>query len=160
VGAFRLCGWPAGSVRTFEPSTYFLKRLPDGGIKGVFTCVMEMGLVDLSDYTVDGTTLQANVRRHSAVWKSNSERYKQSAIERIEDYFDQIQQLADLEEADWQDRQAPEKADEPAWTAEQVRQTADRFDQALTALEQQADKDGGEASGEDDRKRDWKAIEI
>ena len=154
--------WLAGGQRPdFRTINLFRKqRLPDGGIKGVFTCVMEMGLVDLSDYTVDGTTLQANARRHSAVWKSNSERYKQSAIERIEDYFDQIQQLADLEEDDWQDRQAPEKADEPAWTAEQVRQTADRFDQALTALEQQADKDGGEPSGEDDRKRDWKAIEI
>src|SRR5699024_10576405 len=48
----------------------------------------------LADYTVDGTTLQANAPRHSAVWRKNSARYKQSAIERIEDYFDQIQALA------------------------------------------------------------------
>lgn len=149
--------WLAGGQRPdFRTINLFRKqRLPEGGIKGVFTHVMEMlvelGLVDLNDYTVDGTTLQANARRHSAVWKSNSERYKQSAIDRIEDYFDQIQHLADLEEADWQDRQAPEEAEEPAWTAEQVRQAADRVDQALTAREQQADEDGGEPSGEDDR---------
>ena len=58
------------------------------------------------------------------------------AVQTIGDFEDQIQHLADLEEADWQDRQAPEEAGEPAWTAEQVRQAADRVDQALTAREQ------------------------
>lgn len=142
--------WLAGGQRPdFRTINLFRKqRLPEGGIKAVFTHVMhtlvELSLVDLDDYTVDGTTLQANARRHSAVWKSNSERYKQSAIERIEDYFEQIQHLADLEEADWRGRQAPEEADEPAWTPEQVRQAAERVDQALTQREQQAGEESGD----------------
>src|SRR5699024_7040948 len=132
----------AGQRPDFRTVNNFRKqRLPDGGIKGIFTQVVgmlvELGLVDLADYTVDGTTLEANARRHSAVWRKNSARYKQSAIERIEDYFDQIQALADLQEAQWADRPAPEEAGEPAWTAEQVAEAAQKADQAIARREEQ-----------------------
>lgn len=142
--------WLAGGARPdFRTINNFRsQRLPAGGIKGVFTQVMRMlvdlGLVDLADYTVDGTTLEANARRHSAVWRKNSERYRQSAIRRIEDYFDQIQHLADLEEAEWADQQAPEEAEEPAWTADQVAEVAEKADQALAAREQQLEEATGQ----------------
>src|SRR5699024_1997336 len=126
------------------------QRLPEGGIKGVFTQVvgmlLELGLVDLTDYTVDGTTLEANARRHSAVWRKNSERYRQSAIRRIEEYFDQIQALADLEEAEWADRSAPEEADEPAWTAEQVAEAAQKADQAIARRQEQIAGSGADTT--------------
>jgi len=131
----------AGQRPDFRTINNFRKqRLAYGGIKGVFTQVVEMlvelRLVDLADYTVDGTTLEANARRHSAVWRKNSERYRQSAIERIESYFDQIQALADLEEAEWADRPVPEEASDPVWTAEQVALAARKLDQALAGREE------------------------
>src|SRR5699024_4373986 len=108
--------------------------------------LLELGLVDLTDYTVDGTTLEANARRHSAVWRKNSERYRQSAIRRIEEYFDQIQALADLEEAEWADRSAPEEADEPAWTAEQVAEAAQKADQAIARRQEQIAGSGADTT--------------
>jgi transposase len=143
----------AGQRPDFRTINNFRKqRLPDGGLKGVFRQVIQMlvelGLVDLSAYTVDGTTLEANARRGSAVWRKNSQRYQQSAIKRIEEYFDQIQRLADLEEAEWAGRQAPEEASEPAWTAEQVAEVAAQVDQALTRRELQRSADPEETDSE------------
>lgn len=149
----------AGHCPDFRTINHFRKhRLPEGGIKGVFTQVVQMlvdlGLVDLADYTVDGTTLEANARRHSAVWAKNTERYKQSAIDRIEEYFDQIQQLADLEADQWADMQAPEEESEPRWTADDVQCAAQKAEQALQAREQQLE----EASQETDS--DEKAVKT
>lgn len=132
----------AGQRPDFRTINNFRKqRLPEGGIKAIFTQVaeilVELGLVDLADYTVDGTTLEADARRHSAVWRKNSVRYRASAIERIEAYFDQIQALADLEEAEWDGRQAPEEADEAVWSVEQIAETAQQIEQALAGREEQ-----------------------
>lgn len=135
----------AGHCPDFRTINHFRKhRLPQGGIKGVFTQVVQMlvelGLVDLTDYTVDGTTLEANARRHSAVWAKNTARYKQLAIERIEEYFDQIQQLADLEADQWATEQAPEEEHAPRWTASDVQQAARQAEQALDRCEKQLEQ--------------------
>jgi len=144
----------AGHRPDFRTINHFRKhRLPEGGIKGVFTQVVQMlvelGLVDLTDYTVDGTTVEANARRHSAVWAKNTARYKQSAIERIEEYFDQIQQLADLEAGQWADKQAPEEESEPRWTADDVQQAAQKAEQAIEAREKQLEEASEEAESDE-----------
>ena len=144
----------AGNCPDFRTINHFRKhRLPEGGVKGVFTQVVQMlvdlGLVDLADYTVDGTTLEANARRHSAVWAKNTERYKQSAIDRIEAYFDEIQQLADLEADQWADTQAPEEESEPRWTSDDVQSVAQKAEQALQAREQQLEQDSKEAGSDE-----------
>jgi len=145
----------AGNCPDFRTINHFRKhRLPDGGIKGVFTQVVQMlvdlGLVDLADYTVDGTTLEANARRHSAVWAKNTKRYKQSAIERIEAYFDQIQQLADLEADQWATKQAPEEEQTPRWTSDDVQCAAQKAEQALQAREEQLEQACEAADGDED----------
>lgn len=151
----------AGHCPDFRTINHFRKhRLPEGGIKGVFTQVVQMlvelGLVDLTDYTVDGTTLEANARRHSAVWAKNTARYKQLAIERIEEYFDQIQQLADLEADQWATEQAPEEEHAPRWTASDVQQAARQAEQALNRREKQLEQ--AESQGKNDEDSDGKTM--
>lgn len=145
----------AGHCPDFRTINHFRKhRLPEGGIKGVFTQVVQMlvdlGLVDLADYTVDGTTLEANARRHSAVWAKNTARYKQSAIDRIEAYFDEIQQLADLEADQWADTQAPEEESEPRWTSDDVQSAAQKAEQALQTREEQLEEASEETDSDEE----------
>lgn len=145
----------AGHCPDFRTINHFRKhRLPEGGIKGVFTQVVQMlvdlGLVDLADYTVDGTTLEANARRHSAVWAKNTARYKQSAIDRIEAYFDEIQQLADLEADQWADTQAPEEESEPRWTSGDVQSAAQKAEQALQTREEQLEEASEETDSDEE----------
>src|SRR5699024_12408827 len=80
--------WLAAGQRPDFPAinNFRNQRLPEGGIKGDFTQVvgmlLELGLVDLTDYTVDGTTLEANARRHSAVGRTRSARCRPCARRR------------------------------------------------------------------------------
>src|SRR5699024_5805229 len=135
--------WLAGGQRPdFRTINDFRKkRLPGGGIKAIFTEVMlllvENDLVDLKDYTVDGTTLEANARKHSAVWAKNAERWRRKAIERIEQYFDQIQRLADLEDAQYGPADLAETGADSDWDSGDIAEAAERVGRALS---EQADK--------------------
>lgn len=106
--------------------------------------LVEQGLVDLSEYTVDGTTLEANARTHSAVWAKNTNRWRQAAIERIEALFDEIQQLADLEDAQYGDQDLPERGEQADWDSDGVQAAARQIESALD--NQQA---GGEVAPKD-----------
>lgn len=129
--------WLGGGQRPdFRTINNFRKdRLPEGGVKAVFTQVMlllvENGLVDLREYSVDGTTLEANARKHSAVWAKNTERYRHKAIERIEELFDEIQRLADLEEEQYGDRDLAETGEQSNWNSTDIEEAAERVSQAL-----------------------------
>ncbi|MDX1636334.1 MAG: IS1182 family transposase [Balneolaceae bacterium] len=126
----------AGAAPDFRTINHFRRhRLPGGGVKAIFTQVMgllvEQGLVDLTEYTLDGTVLEANARRHSAVWAKNAQRYYSSATDRIEALFDEIQQLADLEDQQYCDNDLPEVSEGAAWSPEQIQAAAERTSQAL-----------------------------
>lgn len=140
--------WLAGRQRPdFRTINNFRKdRLPGGGVKAIFRQVMsalvEQGLVDLADYTVDGTTLEANARKHSAVWAKNSQRYHRKALERIDRYFEEIQRLADLEDQQFGDRDLAETGQQSDWNSDDVAEAAER---ASEALGEQAETDDVEA---------------
>lgn len=126
----------AGSAPDFRTINHFRKhRLPGGGVKAIFTQVMqllvEQGLVDLTEYTLDGTVLEANARKHSAVWAKNVRRYYSSATDRIEALFDEIQQLADLEDEEYGDNDLPEVGEGAGWNPERIEQAAERLSRAL-----------------------------
>lgn len=129
--------WLAGMQRPdFRTINDFRKRrLPGGGVKAIFTQVMwllvEKGLVDLADYNVDGTTLEANARKHSAVWATNSKRYRHKCKQRIGDLFDEIQRLADLEDRRYGDRDLDETGEQSDWNSRDVQEAVEQVDQAL-----------------------------
>lgn len=126
----------AGSAPDFRTINNFRRhRLPGGGIKAIFTQVMgllvEEGLVDLTEYTLDGTVLEANACKHSAVWAKNAQRYYSSAAGRIAVLFDEIQQLADLEDEEYGDKDLPEVGEGAEWNPERIEQAAERLSRAL-----------------------------
>src|SRR5699024_12111932 len=49
-------------------------------------------------------------------------------------------------EAEWADRSAPEEADEPAWTAEQVAEAAQKADQAIARRQEQIAGSGADTT--------------
>lgn len=129
--------WLSGGQRPdFRTINNFRKqRLPEGGGKAIFTQVMlllvEHGLVDLNEYTVDGTTLEANASKHSAVWAKNAERYRHKAVERIAALFDDIQRLADLEDEQYGPRDLAETGQTADWDSEDIEAAAERVSGAL-----------------------------
>lgn len=151
--------WLAGGQRPdFRTINNFRKhRLPGEGLKGIFRQVMltlvDNGLVDLQDYTVDGTTLEANARTHSAVWAKNAERYRRMATGRIETYFEQIQHLADLEDEQYGDEDLAETGEASDWSSDDIHRAAEQASQALQAREETEQVDKNQLSKAETRLR-------
>lgn len=115
----------AGHRPDFRTINYFRKhRLRREGLRTLFAQIVErlvdMEMVDLSDYTLDGTVIEAYASPNKVVWKKNAERYKRKVIERMETYFDQIQTLADIDQKRWENALAPEEDDRERWTSEYI----------------------------------------
>jgi len=61
----------------------------------VFTQVLliceENGFINLDNYFVDGTFIEANANRFSHVWRKNTQRYKQQKLEKIQQLLNQVE---------------------------------------------------------------------
>ena len=74
--------WLSGQSRPdFRTINRFRGEVMKNIIGEVFAKVLELlieqGHVKLEDYFVDGSKLEANARRHTAVWAKNTKRYKE-----------------------------------------------------------------------------------
>lgn len=115
----------AGQRPDFRTINHFRKhRLRREGVRSLFAQVtqrlVDMELVDLADYTLDGTIIEADASPNKVVWKKNAWRYKQKVIERMQNYFDQIQALADIDQQRWEQALAPEEDEQQRWSSEHI----------------------------------------
>ena len=145
----------AGQTPDFRTINEFRKSRLAPTLKELFSQLMhqlvELQLVDLSDYFVDGTKIEANAGRYTAAWAKNTQRYKASVGEQISELFDQIQQMADAEDLQLGTADLAEMGEAGRWSSEDVRQAADRINEALGPSE------SGEAASpqaDEDRPRD------
>ena len=59
--------------------------------------LLEEGYIKEEDYFVDGTKVKADANKFKAVWKKNSERYKDMARQRASEIIDEANRLNDVE---------------------------------------------------------------
>ncbi len=125
----------AGQTPDFRTINEFRKSRLAPTLKELFSQLMhqlvELGLVDLSEYFVDGTKVEANAGRYTAVWAKNTQRYKAALDEQISELFDQIQQIADAEDVQLGSADLAELGEASPWSSEDVRRAADRINEAL-----------------------------
>jgi len=70
-----------------------MQKMIDIIFKQVLVVLVEAGYIDLGDLYVDGSKWEANANRYKRVWKKNTERYKASVVERIEDLLEKVKLL-------------------------------------------------------------------
>jgi transposase len=105
--------WMAGMQR---PDFRTLNLFRSGALKqtmeSVFTSMLlfllEHGYVTMEEYFADGTDVRADANRHKAVWKKNSERFKQKAEEKIKELLREIDRLNEAEDKLYGDRDLEE----------------------------------------------------
>ena len=78
----------------------------------VLELLIEQGHVKLEDYFVDGSKLEANARRYSAVWAKNTKRYKKQVQEKIRELLEEIEQVNEAEQEKYGDQDLPELGEE------------------------------------------------
>ena len=82
-------------------------------IEAIFTAVLlllkEGGYIQLENYFVDGTKIEANANKYSFVWAKNTQRYKEQVQAKVGALLDQVEQLNAAEDAELGERDLPER---------------------------------------------------
>ena len=67
-----------------------LKSILENVFREVLDFLIEQGYVKLENYFVDGTKLQADANKYTAVWAKNTARYKEGLQEKVKTLFKEI----------------------------------------------------------------------
>lgn len=138
--------WLSGGSRPdFRTINRFRSSRLKAVIDEVFTSVVELlvegGLVDLREYFLDGTKIEANANRYSFVWGKSVEKNKRRMQGQIKELLERIEQSNDQEERDYGERDLEELGqDREPISAERLEQKLRELEQRLREKEQKEDR--------------------
>lgn len=69
----------------------------------VVLMLADQGYIDLEDYFVDGTKLEANANKYSFVWRGSTEKYKQALEKKIKELMKKIDEINNDENQKYKD---------------------------------------------------------
>ena len=128
--------WLSGQSRPdFRTINRFRGEVMKDIIGEVFASVLELlieqGHVKLEDYFVDGSKLEANARRHSAVWAKNTKRYKEQAQKKIRELWEEIERVNEAEQEEYGDQDLPEMGEEAEIDSQRLKEKIDVLNERL-----------------------------
>lgn len=128
--------WLSGQNRPdFRTINRFRGEVLKDIIGEVFACVLELlieqGHVKLEDYFIDGSKLEANARRHSAVWAKNTKRYKERVGEQIRELLEEIERENEAEQAEYGDQDLPEVGNEAEIDSQRLKEKIEQLNVRL-----------------------------
>lgn len=101
----------------------------------VFASVLELLIeqrhVKLEDYFVDGSKIEANARRHSAVWAKNTQRYKGQVRAKIDEILEEIERENAAEQAQYGDQDLPEMGEEAEIDSQRLKEKIEQLNERL-----------------------------
>ena len=128
----------------FHTINNFRIRLKDY-IDNIFASLLEIlseeGYINLKDYFIDGTKIEANANKHSHVWKKNTLRYKENTNERIQALLDHIEKLNCEENEKYGDSNLEEFGENKDLNSNDLKQKIQDFKQIIDQKTQKDDLD-------------------
>lgn len=104
-------------------------------IEDLFTQMVEellnLGLVDLEQYFVDGTKMEANANKYSFVWKKSTDKYKAKLQENVKAMLDEVEAVQEWEDEVYGDRDLNEMEGGKGITSEDLQRVADKLNEVL-----------------------------
>ena len=104
-------------------------------IENIFTQLVEelinLGLVDLEQYFVDGTKMEANANKYSFVWKKSTEKYKAKLQENVKTLLDEVDAVQEWEDGVYGERDLNEMEGGKEITSEDLQRVADKLNEVL-----------------------------
>ena len=97
----------------------------------VLELLIEQGHMKLEDYFVDGSKMEANARRHSAVWAKNTKRYKDGVREKIRTLLEEIEAVNQVEQEAYGDQDLPEMGEEADIDSQRLKEKIDELNERL-----------------------------
>lgn len=128
--------WLSGQNRPdFRTINRFRGEVMKDIIEDVFGIVVELlieqGHIQLEDYFVDGSKLEANARKHSAVWAKNTQRYKEQVRQKIRELLDEIEKENEAEQEKYGDHDLPEVGEEAQIDSQRLKEKIEELNERL-----------------------------
>ena len=111
-----------------------MKEVVEEVFYGVVEELLEMGLVDLEKYFVDGTKIEANANRYSFVWGKSTKRYKANLQEKVKRMLKEIEKIDEEEDRRYGDKDYPEMGEGVEIDAEKMKEAVEKINQKLKKL--------------------------
>jgi len=117
------------TINNFRGGT--LKPIIDEIFGELLNLLMEGGYIKFENYFVDGTKLQADANRYTAVWAKNTKRYKENLEVKVKELLAQIDELNQIEDQQYGEKQHEIEGQDSHLTSEQIVQRADHLSESL-----------------------------
>lgn len=128
--------WLSGGNRPdFRTINRFRGEVMKGIIQEIFAEVLmylvEAGYVNLENYFVDGTIVEANARKHSAVWRKNTERYQKQLKKSVEEMLEEIERENEAENERYGDKDLEEMGEDARIDSEKLKKKIEELNERL-----------------------------
>ena len=108
-----------------------MKAAIDEVFYGIIEQLMEAGYVDLENYFVDGTKIEANANKYKFVWRKSTEKNKAKLREKVQQLLEEIDEIEAAEEAKYGEDDLEEVGEGKAIDAEKLKEAAKKINERL-----------------------------
>lgn len=119
----------------FRTINDFRGKILKGIIQEIFTAVLsvleEAGYVTLEEYFIDGTTIEANARKHSYVWAKNTKRYKEQLGKKVKELLEEVERTNEAEDERYGDKDLAEMGEDAKIDAEKIKKKIEELNERL-----------------------------
>jgi transposase len=118
------------TINNFRSGT--LKPIIEKVFSSLLDLLIEEGYVRLENYFVDGTKLQADANRHTAVWAKNTKRYKENLQIKVKEILAEIDEQNRIEDELYGENDLEAEGENSTLTSDQIAQRADQLNESLS----------------------------
>jgi transposase len=108
-----------------------MREVIDEVFTEVLKLLIEEGYVKLDQYFLDGTKMEANANKYTAVWAKNTKRYKDQLQQKIKELLDEIDRVNEEENAEYGDRDLEEVGEDSPIDSEKIEQRIQELNERL-----------------------------
>ncbi|WP_157833621.1 transposase [Anoxybacillus flavithermus] len=101
-----------------------MKGLIDDLFREMITLLVADGYVNMKDYFVDGTKIEANANRYTFVWRKSAEKYQEKLHANVDQLIAQIDAIVKEEHAEENDAS-------PSFTSKEIREKTEEWEKRL-----------------------------
>jgi len=111
-----------------------------GEIEEVFASVVEVlikaGHIQLENYYLDGTKIEANANKHRVVWAKRNRRYQEQIREQVKEILEEIDRVNEAENEKYGDEDLPEVDIGKKIDSETLKKTIEKLNERLRNLDE------------------------
>jgi transposase len=106
-----------------------------GVIEEVFASVVEVlveeGYIELENYYLDGTKIEAQANKHRVIWAKRNRKYQERLREQVKELLDEVERVNEAENEKYGDQDLPELGEGKTIDSERLQKTIDKLNERL-----------------------------